>query len=258
MAEKIHHLGEFQPLLARLESCGAEYALIGGLAVAHYGEQYLSKAQKLKHRFPIYSKDIDLRGGSELFVTIQREAGSVGLVLASGLGIIKPKLGANRVPGYVLAVLLDGESTSIEIMERLPLHNLDLTELEVTGSAIALSGVTVLDPCTLLLAKLAAFHERPQDVANNDAAHCAILVDVIPLFLDDALTKLQAGQTDYDPAADSWRLLRVLERGQHPLPGDASVNAAFVHQLRSVTLRWLAQTGREVADAYLTSSSSPR
>lgn len=67
------------------------YALIGGLAVAHYGECYLTAAQKTAHGFPIYSKDIDFRGGSDLFQAIQREADAAGMTLVGGLGVIKPK-----------------------------------------------------------------------------------------------------------------------------------------------------------------------
>jgi hypothetical protein len=244
MSAKVHRLDEFQPLIQRLEAAGVSYTLIGGLGVAHYGEHYLSNAQKHTHQFPIYSKDIDFCGGTDLYDAIQREAPAVGMQIVGGMGTIRPKPGMNRVPGHVLALLIDGESTSVEIMERLPLHNLDLTELTVTGSALSVSGVVVLDPCTLLLTKLAAFHERPQGDLNNDAAHCSILVDVIPAFLKDAVSRLRAGQTDYDPATDCWRLLRVLERANHPLPGDAHVCAAFIKWLHVFTIDWLIQTGQ--------------
>jgi hypothetical protein len=250
MASKVHQLAEFGPLLERLEASGIEYALIGGLAVAHYGELYLTTEQKAAHHFPIYSKDIDLRGGKDLFETIQREAVAVGMQLAAGIGVIKPRAGMNRVPGYFMAVLLAGDVTGIEIMERLPLHNLDLTELEVSGSAIRLAGVTVLDPCTLLLAKLAAFYERPQDEANHDAAHIAILLDVIPAFLRDTIARLQAGSTEYDPAGDAWRILKVLERGRHPLPGDEAKTADFTAQLREPVMSWLYQTGRAFTEEH--------
>lgn len=244
MAAKVHQLAEFQPLLTRLDACGVSYALIGGLAVAHYGEHYLTPEQKTAHQFPIYSKDIDFRGGNDLFQAIQQEAGAAGMELAGGLGVIKPKPGFNRVPGYVLAVSLAGETTSIEILERLPLHNLEMTELDVTGSVLTISGVAVLDPCTLLLAKLAAFHERPQGETNHDAAHCAILRDVIPAFLKDAADRHRTGETDYDPAEDAWRLRRVLERNQHPLPGDETANRLFIQHLNNWTHDWLVETRR--------------
>ncbi len=250
MASKVHQLAEFGPLLERLEASGIEYALIGGLAVAHYGELYLTTEQKAAHHFPIYSKDIDFRGGKDLFETIQREVVAAGMQLATGMGIIRPRAGMNRVPGYFMAVLLAGDATGIEIMERLPLHNLDLTELEVSGSAIRLARVTVLDPCTLLLAKLAAFYERPQGEANHDAAHIAILIDVIPAFLHDTIARFQSGSTEYDPAGDAWRLLKVLERGRHPLPGEAAKTAGFTTQLRELVMSWLSQTGRAGADEH--------
>lgn len=148
------------------------------------------------------------------------------------------------MPGLVLAVSLGGESTSIEILERLPLHNLDLTELEVRGSVLSLSGVAVLDPCTLLLAKLAALYERPQGEANHDVAHCAILRDVIPPFLDDAAVRFRSGGTSYDPAEDVWRLQRVLERNNHPLPGNEAANQAFLEKLTRWSHDWLVETGR--------------
>lgn len=250
MANKVHHLAEFQPLIERLDAAGIDYALIGGLAVAHYGEAYLTAEQKAAHDFPIYSKDIDFRGGRDLFEAIQREAPAAGLELAAGMGAIRPKPGMNRSPGYFLAVLINGESTAIEIMERLPLHNLDLTELVVTGSVLQLRGVAVLDPFTLLLAKLAAFHERPQGEANNDAAHIAILTDVIPPFFEDTLKRFQAGTTQYDPAEDAWRLLKVLERGRHPLPCQTEHGQTFHPRLKETLTIWLVTSGRASLDEF--------
>lgn len=249
MPKKVHYLDEFRPLIQRLQASQTEYALIGGLAVAQYGERYLSASQKYNHHFPIYSKDIDFCGGQSLYEALQREIPAMGMQLVSGMGAVRPKPETNRVPGYVLAVMLDGESTSIEIMERLPLHNLDLPENHVTGSFVTIDGIVILDPCTLLLAKLAAFHERPQGDVNNDAAHCAILIDVIPVFLADVAERRKEKLTDYDPGPDAWRLLRVLERGKHPLPVEMETAAQFQKQLREFTMACLMQTGRLAKEA---------
>lgn len=240
MASKVHQLAEFMPLLDRLEGSGVEYVLIGGLAVAHFGEFYLSAEQKAFHRFPIYSKDIDFCGGRPLYECIQREAAAAGLQASVGMGVIKPKAGTHRVPGYFIGVRMEtGENAGIEILETLPLHNLNLTELRVKGSALHLKGVTVLDPFTLLLAKLAAYHERPQAEANHDAAHIDILMDVISVFLPEAIERCRAGTSEYDPAEDAWRLLKVLELGKHPLPSSSVRSTVFLAGLKKSLLEWL-------------------
>lgn len=265
MGTKIHHLAEFRPLLERLEAAKAEYAIIGGLAVAHYGEHYLSEDKKESFHFPIYSKDIDFCGKRSLYEIIQREAAAAGMQLTGGMGVVKPKLGTDRVPGYYIGVQLQGETTNVEIMEYLPLAYLEIEEAQVTGSFVTIDGIVVLDPCTLLLAKLAAYHERPiraaalnlppREDTNNDAAHCAILIQVIPAFLNEVSEKHAKRLTEYDPSADTWRLLRVLERGKYPLPGNTEDNTAFVELLRTFTLSWLEKTGK-LADAQTARSAA--
>jgi len=94
---------------------------------------------------------------------------------------------------------------------------MEFAEDEV-GSWIKVDGIVVLDPCTLLVSKLAALHGRPQGESNNDAPLCQILVEVVPVFLAEIAERREMGQTEYDPVADAWRLWLVRARERFSLP----------------------------------------
>ncbi len=255
---KNYSLADFRPLIERLEASGARYALIGGLAVALYGEKYLPRERKNHFRFPIYSKDLDFQGDQELKSRIVAEVAALGWLSQSG-GKRLPKPELKRPISHWIMLQINGAATNIEILEALPVEEMEFAD-ETIGSWVTVDGVVVLDPCTLLVAKLAALHGRPQGEENNDAQHCEILAEVIPLFLLEIESMRSERRVDYEPLADAWRLLLVLERGKFPLPLAASGGGDFENWLRQFTVSSLIREGklapeaetRAAADALLT------
>jgi hypothetical protein len=143
---------------------------------------------------------------------------------------------------------LNGGPTSIEVLEGLPVEEMEFAD-DAIGSWVTIDGIVVLDPCTLLVAKLAALHGRPQGEENNDAQHCEILVDAIPSFLGEVESLRSERRIDYDPVADAWRLLLVLERGMFPLPITASAAGDFGKWLRQFTVSNLVREGKLAPEA---------
>ena len=239
---KNYSLADFRPLIDRLGASDASYALIGGLAVALYGEKYLPSDRKKHYRFPIYSKDLDFQGDRELRTRIETEAASLGWKPKSG-GTRRPKPELRRPISHWIMLQLKGGPTSIEVLEGLPVEEMEFAD-DAIGSWVTIDGVVVLDPCTLLVAKLAALHGRPQGEENNDAQHCEILVDVIPRFLAEVESLRSERRIEYDPVADTWRLLLVLERGRFPLPNAAAAAEDFAKWLGQFTISNLIKEGK--------------
>lgn len=244
---KTYGLADFRPLIERLGTSGASYALIGGLAVALYGEKYLSHERKAHFRFPIYSKDLDFQGDRELRTRILAEVAALGWQAESG-GTRRPKPELKRPISHWIMLKINGAATSIEVLEALPVEEMEFAD-ETIGSWVTVDSVVVLDPCTLLVSKLAALHGRPQGEENNDAQHCEILAEVIPLFLREIESLRSERRVDYEPLADAWRLLLVLERGKFPLPPPASQAEDFANWLRQFTVSSLIRDGKLAPEA---------
>lgn len=83
-AEKEFTLADFRPLAERLCTREGRCALIGGIAVALYGETYLKRASKEHYGFPIHSKDLDLEGSRETKQRVVSELTALGLKCQSG------------------------------------------------------------------------------------------------------------------------------------------------------------------------------
>ncbi len=244
---KIYSLADFRPLIDRLGESGASYALIGGLAVALYGEKYLPGERKGHFRFPVCSKDLDFQGTPELKTIVTAEAAALGWRQLSR-GVRRPKPALKRPISHWITLEVNGCVTSIEVLEALPVEEMGFAD-ETIGSWVTVDGIVVLDPCTLLIAKLAALHGRPQGEENNDAQHCEILAEVIPLFLRDIESLRSERRVEYEPLADTWRLLLVLEREKFPLPLGAEAAAEFEQWLRQFTVSTLVREGKLAPEA---------
>ena len=244
---KSHSLADFRPLIERLCKPDGGCALIGGMAVAIYGERYLTPQHKSHFHFPIYSKDIDLEGGREIKKLVADAIAALGYT-GRQMGSVQPKDAIKRVPSHFVGFELGGEGSNVEILESLPLDAMAFTDEEI-GTWITIDGISILDPFTLLLAKLAALHERPQGESHNDAQHCQILVEAIPAFLRELATLRENRGVEYDALADAWRLWLVLERGHFPLPVASAASRQFAGELHHFVVSNLIAHGRLVTDA---------
>jgi len=115
---------------------------------------------------------------------------------------------------------------------------------EEVGTWITIDGISILDPCTLLLAKLAALHERPQGESHNDAQHCQILAEAIPAFLKELPILREERGVEYDATADAWRLWTILQGGRYPLPLDQASSDTFAAILHAFTVSSLIRDGK--------------
>lgn len=208
-------LADFSPFLRALAQDEDQSVIIGGMAVAAWGEIHLEPAEHTVYDLPIYSKDVDLRGQkitSALLSAKMREDGAEIRGSVSAVRKNAPHMG--RV--FAVSLFWRGQSTSIEVLERLP--GLD-TGIENSPSGTPLvtrGGLSLLDPCSLFICKLHAANTRPAGQAGNDVKHLSILACVIPRFLKKLRTTPVA---EYDGNEDAGRLLQQLEiceAGQHP------------------------------------------
>jgi hypothetical protein len=240
-------LDEFRPLIDRLNAAGAEYALIGGLAVALYGEKYLSPDTKARFQFPIRSKDMDLQGKAALRKQILTEFPALGWRAKVGINRVAKENFPRPALRNIIVETPNGE-TSIEILDGLPIEEMEFPD-EIIGSWIDIDGVVALDPCTLLLTKLAALHDPRRTPVNNDAQHCEILIAVIPEFFKELATLREERGIEYGPTADAWRLWTILDRGRFPLPLDHEKAPAFAQWLYRFTVSSLIRDGKLAPDA---------
>jgi len=226
-------LVDFQEHLLRLGEMEISYALIGGLAVSAWGEACLTPDEFEAFNLPIYSKDIDLRGGKAASNFMMEEMKKVGAEIRSVVAATRktaPHMG--RV--FAVGFNLDGKRSSVEVLERLPGLDSSLDDPPVGTPIATETGISLLDPCSLFICKLHAANTRPGEGANNDAKHLAILSRVIPRFLEKVrVTALP----EYDAKEDAGRLLRKLEAcasGKDPfqVPIDPAEHDALLAALR--------------------------
>ena len=69
-------------------------------------------------------------------------------------------------------------ASTVEILERLPLLDSSIHE-PPNGTVLLLGGVHILDPFSLTVCKLHAFHTRPPRERGNDLEHLRILSAVL-------------------------------------------------------------------------------
>ncbi|MFN0079315.1 MAG: hypothetical protein ACKVY0_22860 [Prosthecobacter sp.] len=207
---------DFKAHLVRLSETEVGYVLIGGLAVSAWAEAHLTLAESVEFDLPIYSKDIDLRGGKAAAMILAESLQAAG---AEMKGIVAATRKAAPHMGRIFAVglLWRGQRTSVEVLERLPGLDSSLDEPPCGTPVATAEGIALLDPCSICICKLHAANTRPGEGANNDVKHLLILARVIPRFLEKVrVTALP----EYDAREDAQRLLALLERciaGHEPL-----------------------------------------
>jgi hypothetical protein len=200
-------LADFKSFLLLLSEAEISYALIGGLAVSAWAEAHLTSAEYDEFNLPIYSKDMDLRGGKAASTFVSEELKKAGAEIRSSVAATRkaaPHMGRIFASGFIW----DGRRTSVEVLERLPGLDTSLEDPPMGTPIATPAGISLLDPCSLFICKLHAANTRPGEGANNDAKHLAILARVIPRFLEKVrITALP----EYDAREDAERLLRRLE-----------------------------------------------
>lgn len=202
-AERPFCLADFEPFLRTLTDSGIEGILIGGLAVAAWADSLLDDTQRPAFDLPIFSKDIDLRGGRATCIFLAKDLELAG---AEVKGMVAATRRNAPEMGKVHAISLEwrGCRTSIEALERLPGLDHSIDSPLVGSAMLSERGFRILDPCSLFICKLHAANTRPSEAANNDVKHLCILAKVIPTFL----RKVRASDLpDYDANADAQRLL---------------------------------------------------
>ncbi len=179
--EKLVSLADFAPALRELANGeDSDFVIIGGLAVGAWVQYFGIAVQDV-----IYSKDIDLRGGRMFAQAIGKSMQLHGCKIKGFVTANRkepPGLGKN----YIIPLdLADGRSTVIEILEAMPW--VDEGKDRPYGFGVLLDGLPLLDPYSLFIGKLHAWHHRTsEDLASNDRIHLNLLAKVIPLFSTEA------------------------------------------------------------------------
>jgi hypothetical protein len=205
--ERIVTLADFTKALRDVAvDAGGEYVLIGGLAVGAW-----ARAFGVGDGIPISSKDIDLRGtrlAAKAVVQAMKSEGAIVKGFVSVTRRIPSGLGKNYVASIELP---DGRSTVIEILEALPW--VDDGPDRPYGFGVEVEGIPLLDPLSLFIGKLHAWHHRDDpEKTSNDRLHLELLGEIIPKFLTEA------GRRGVDTRERREALLEILTRHSTPLP----------------------------------------
>jgi len=207
---------DLRALLEYLTASNAQYALAGGLAVGLWAEHLLTDDQKERLKIPVYSEDVDFRGYRFLADGIKAWMSANGIEMGQiSVAVRKGAESMGRIFNMPFRPLGDSPAitaaATVEILERLPLLDPGI-EIPPNGSVLLLAGVQVLDPFSLMVCKLHAFHTRPKNEQGSDLEHLKILSALLP-----AAEKLSRSR-GVSLKADAERLCAVLATGDFPLP----------------------------------------
>lgn len=207
---------DLRDLLEYLTSANAHYALAGGLAVGLWGESLLSQHQREALGFPVYSEDVDFRGYRFLADGIKAWMSANDIQMGqSSIAIRKGAESMGKIYNMPFRPLSGSSpinaAATVEILERLPLLDSGI-DAPPNGTVLQLAGVHVLDPFSLLVCKLHAFHTRPESERGHDLEHLRILSTLLPEA--EELCRLRGVSLKVDAA----RLRSVLLSGDYPLP----------------------------------------
>ena len=219
MAERIFRLADFREYLRMLEAERADYALIGGHAVALWTVRYLPDEQcaALGIDMPLLSKDLDLRAEESVARSL---ATSLRTVLTHAQFKKQPHMGKTRA----IVVHLHGHSTTIEILQRVP--GLDPSANEPPqGHVLRLPlediRVRVLDPVSLFIAKAHTYidtREANEAGRRNDGPHLRLLTALLPAYFTELDLRHAEGRIKIEPAAERARLRACLDFHGDTLP----------------------------------------
>ena len=174
-------LATFESCLRQAAEAGADYHLVGGLGVGFWAQRYGA----LEAGRVIYSKDIDLRGtrlAAHFIGRLLRDEGHRIATLITARRKDPPGMGCNFVMPVTLA---NGISTTVEVLERMPW--VDEPGGPARGLVMQIDGIRILDPLSLFIGKLHAWHHRDDpEKTSNDRIHLELLGEIIPKFIVEA------------------------------------------------------------------------
>ena len=162
------------------QSAIGDFVLIGGLAVGAWAQYFGVGSGE-----PVFSKDIDLRGNRLVAQTLAQGMKLRGAKI-KGLVAAKRKEPAGMGMNYVVPLdLADGRATVIEVLEALPW--VDDGPDRPYGFGVEVEGIPLLDPLSLFIGKLHAWHHRDDpEKTSNDRLHLELLGEILPKFLAEA------------------------------------------------------------------------
>lgn len=178
---KIVSLDDFSQVVAETaKSAVGEFVLIGGLAVGAWAQYF-----NVPTGGPVFSKDIDLRG-TRLVAQAMAQGMKLRGAKIKGLVAARRKEPAGLGMNFVVPLdLADGRSTVIEVLEALPW--VDDGSDRPYGFGVEVEGIPLLDPLSLFIGKLHAWHHRNDpEKTSNDRLHLELLGEIIPQFLTEA------------------------------------------------------------------------
>ena len=210
--ERVVSLDDFSKALRAVAAdAGGEYVLIGGLAVGAWAHAF-----DVGDGTPMFSKDIDLRGTRLAAKAVVLALKMEGVAIKGFVSIKRkepPGLGNN----YVAPIeFRDGRATQVEVLEALPW--VDDGPDRPYGFGVEVEGIPLLDPLSLFIGKLHAWHHRDDpEKTSNDRLHLELLGEIIPKFLAEAKRR----GVDTRERCDA--LLYFLDRHATPLSEEAVV-----------------------------------
>ncbi len=116
----------------------------------------------------------------------------------------------------------DGRSTVVEVLEALPW--VDDGPDRPYGFGVMIDGIPLLDPLSLFIGKLHAWHHRDDpEKTSNDRLHLELLGQIIPKFIKEA------GRRGVDTAERRAALAAILREHSTPLdePARAELDRAL-------------------------------